>query len=136
MAEKKKKTLILTQWLDKSKAKKVCISSLKLRETGKIQFRFHIKPFMVRKQGKEKEASDFNRASCCFLDFIYNFGGIFCILGKKGIFYAEAKIKPFIKMLSFLDPRLEKQDSRITLGSYVFSLEAHRRRGAVHSGQL
>lgn len=79
---------------------------------------------MVRKQGKEKETSDFNRASCCFLDFIYNFGGIFCILGKKGIFYAEAKIKPFIKMLSFLDPRLEKQDSLITLGSYIFNLEA------------
>lgn len=42
------KNLILTQRLDKSKAKKIGVSSLKLRETGKIQFRSHIKPF-VRK---------------------------------------------------------------------------------------
>lgn len=52
----KKKILILTQWLDKKQSKeKICISSLKLRETGKIQFRFHIKPFMVRKKEKRKK---------------------------------------------------------------------------------
>lgn len=90
-------------------SKENVLSSLKLRETGKIQFRFHIKPFMVRKQGKEKETSDFNRASCCFFNFIYNFRGIFCILGKKGISYAQAKIKPFIKMLSFLTQDLKNR---------------------------
>lgn len=50
-----KKILILTQWLDKSKAKKICVSSLKLRQIGKIQFRFHIKPFMLENKEKRKK---------------------------------------------------------------------------------
>lgn len=81
----KKKILILTQWSDKSKAKKICIRSLKLRETGKIQFRFHIKPLMVRKQEKRKKPLILiEHHAGFFFNFIYNFGGIFLYSWKKG----------------------------------------------------
>lgn len=83
----KEKILILTQWSDKSKAKKICIRSLKLRETGKIQFRFHIKPLMVRKQEKRKKPLILieHHAVFFFISFI-TLGEFFYIPGKKGIF--------------------------------------------------
>lgn len=53
------------QQSDESKAN----MNKQFKETGKIQFTLHRKPFMLE-NGKETETSDFNSVSCClFLTF-------------------------------------------------------------------
>lgn len=96
------------------KAKQIWINSLKVKETGKIQFTLHRKPFMLE-NGKETETSDFNSVSCCLFLTLRE--------GEKWVFSPQAKIKALIKML----PKLEKHDFLITPGSHTFNLEAHQR---------
>lgn len=64
-----------------------------------------------------------------FLISFITLGNFFIFLEKRGYFNTQAKLKPFIKTLSFFEPRLKKQDSLITPGSYIFNLEAHQRHG-------
>jgi len=77
------------------------LSSLKLRETGKIQFRFHIKPFMVRKQGKEKETSVLIEHHAAFLISFITLGEFFVFLEKRGYFMLRQKSNHLLKCSLF-----------------------------------
>ena len=99
------------------KAKQIWINSLKVKETGKIQFTLHRKQSMLE-NGKETETSDFNSMSCCLFLTLRE--------GEKWAFCPWAKIKPLIKMLPFFAPKLEKHDFLITPGRQRFNLEAHQ----------
>lgn len=96
------KKKILIQFNSQMKAKQIWINSLKVKETGKIQFTSHRKQSMLE-NGKETETSDFNSMSCCLFLTLRE--------GEKWVFYPWAKIKPLIKMLPFLPQNLKNMIS-------------------------
>lgn len=114
------------------KAKKICISSLKLRETGKIRFRPHIKPLMLENRERRKKPLILI-ALRCFLNFTSSITLFLVFLEKSRYFSLRQKLNHLLNALFWC------KAWKIWFPNHSwqpFNLEGQQRLGVAHSGQL
>lgn len=99
--EKKKDSDPNSMVRQKAKQRKNMYKQFKAKRNRKDSVQITYKAIYGQKKGKEKETSDFNTASCHFVNFIYNFGGISCVLGRVDILCSGKKLNHLLKCSLF-----------------------------------